>query len=106
MKNDQTLEAHGRRNVHGSSEKFNFIKPLIRVWRDLEDKQRWKYDELSPVRLLEKLKLNEYPTDKDELARAEHFWSRRLRLLPVISDVFCLTAPLGLQLWLFIFPTI
>jgi hypothetical protein len=106
MKNEQTLETHGRRNVHGSPEKFNFIKPLIRVWRDLEDKQHWKYDKLSPVRLLENLKLNEYPTDKDELARAEHFWSRRLRLLPIISFVFWLSAALGLPVWLFMVPTI
>ena len=33
----------------------------------------WKYDELSPVQLLEKLKLDECPADKDELARAEYF---------------------------------
>lgn len=106
MKNERAVETDRRRNVHGSSEKFNLTKPLVRVWRDLEDKQHWKYDELSPVRLLEKLKLNEYPPDKDELARAEHFWSRRLRLLPVISYVFWLTAALGLPFWLFIFPTI
>ena len=106
MKNERTLETHGGRNVHGSPEKFNLIKPLIRVWRDLEDKQRWKYDNLSPVRLLEKLKLNEYPADKDELARAEHFWSCRLRLLPVISYVFWLSAALGLPVWLFIVPTV
>ena len=106
MKNERAVETDRRRNVHGSSEKFILTKPLVRVWRDLEDKQLWKYDELSPVRLLEKLKLNEYPADKDELARAEHFWSRRLRLLPVISYVFWLTAALGLPFWLFIFPTI
>jgi hypothetical protein len=106
MKNERALEPDRRRNVRGSSEKFNFIEPLIRVWRDLEDKQRWKYDNLSPVRLLEKLKLNEYPADKDELARAEHFWSCRLRLLPVISFVFWLSAALGLPVWLFIVPTI
>jgi len=29
-----------------------------------------------------KLKLAECPADKDELARAEFFWSRRPRLLP------------------------
>src|SRR5258708_10655880 len=106
MKNERAVETDRCRNVHGWSEKFILTKPLVRVWRDLEDKQLWKYDELSPVRLLEKLKLNEYPTDKDELARAAQFWSRRLRLLPIISFVFWLSAALGLPVWLFMVPTI
>src|SRR5260221_14171484 len=39
--------------------------------RDLQDDQRWKYDELSPVQLLEKLSLHEDLVNSDELDRAE-----------------------------------
>jgi hypothetical protein len=53
----------------------------------LSDNQRWKYDELSPGQLLEKLKLDEGPAEKDELARAEFFWRRRPRLLPAIGYI-------------------
>jgi hypothetical protein len=50
--------------------------------RDLEGNLHWKYDEWSPGQLLEKLKFDACPADKDELARAEFFWPRRPRLLP------------------------
>ena len=73
MKNKRALEIDRPANVQAASEKIDFTKHLVGFWRDLEDNQRWKYDELSPVQLLEKSKLDERPTDKDELARAEFF---------------------------------
>jgi hypothetical protein len=83
-----------------------FTKHLGGFWRDLEDNQDWKYDELSPLRLLEKLKLDECPADKDELARAEFFWSRRPRFLPAITIVAWLILALALPFWLFVVPAI
>ena len=106
MKNKRALEVDRRANSRASSEKLNFTKHLVGFWRDLEDNQRWKYEELSPVLLLEKLKLDEHPADKDELARAEFFWRRRPRLLPAIGYIAWLIVALGLPVWLFIVPTI
>jgi len=110
MKNKRAPEIDRRANVRASSEKLNFTKHLVGFWRDLErdldDNLHWKYDELSPVPLLEKLKLDECPADKDELARAEFFWSRRPRFLQAITYVAWLLVALGLPVWLFIVPTI
>jgi hypothetical protein len=106
MKNKRALEVDRRVNSRASSEKLNFTKHLVGFWRDLEDNQRWKYEELSPVLLLEKLKLDEHPADKDELARAEFFWRRRPRLLPTIGYIAWLIVALGLPVWLFIVPAI
>ena len=91
---------------HASSEKFSFAKPLTKFWQDLQDDQNWKYEASSPVQLLEKLKLDSGPKNNDELARAEWFWSRRPRLLPIFSYVVWLLAALGLPLWLFVVPAI
>jgi hypothetical protein len=96
MKNKRVLEIDRRANVHAASEKLNFTKHLVGFWRGLEDNQRWKYDELSPVQFLETSKLDERTTDKDELARAEFFWSRRPRFLPAITNVGWLIVALGL----------
>jgi hypothetical protein len=104
MKNKR--ESDGRPNVRAPSESLNFTEHLIGFWRDLEDNQHWKYDELSPVQLLEKLKLNKHPTDKDELARAEFFWNRRPRLLPATGYIVWIISALGLPVWLFVFPAI
>ena len=110
MKNKRALEINRRANFRASSEKFNFTKHLVGFWRDLErdleDKLHWKYDELSPLPLLEKLKLAECPADKDELARAEFFWSRRPRLLPAAGYIVWLIVALGLPFWLFTVPAI
>jgi hypothetical protein len=106
MKNKRALEIDRPANVHAASEKIDFTKHLVGFWRDLEDNQRWKYDELSPVQLLETSKLDERPTDKDELARAEFFWSRRPRFLPAITSVAWLIVALGLPFWLFIVPAL
>ena len=106
MKHKRALKidqgAHGR----APSEKPNLNKRLVNFWRDLEDNQRWKYAELSPVQLLKLLKPDECPADKDELARAEFFWRRRPRFLSAITYVAWLIAALGLPFWLFIVPAI
>ena len=44
--------------------------------------------------------------DNDELARANWFWRRRPRLLPVVSSIVWLIVALGLPLWLFVVPVI
>ncbi len=99
-------ETDRRANVRASSEKSTFSQQLARFWRDLEDNQRWQYNELSPLQLLEKLKLAERPVDKDELARAEFFWRRRPRLLSATGYIFWIIVALGLPAWLFVFPAI
>ena len=110
MKNKRALEIDRRANVRALSEKLNFTKHLVGFWRDLErdleDNLHWKYDALSPVQLLEKLKFDECPADRDELARAEFFWSRRPRLIVAAGYIFWLIVALGLPFWLFIFPAI
>ena len=106
MKNKRALEIDRQANSRASSDKFNFTKHLGRFWRDLEDNQCWKYNELSPVQLLEKLKLAERLADKDELARAEFFWRRRPRLLSATGYMFWIIVALGLPAWLFVFPAI
>jgi hypothetical protein len=97
---------HRRVSSYFLSKKFRFDKRLVAVWQDLQDDQHWKYQELSPVQLLEGLKLDKYSRDEDELARANWFWARRPRLLTVASYIAWLVVALGLPLWLFIVPAI
>ena len=106
MKNKRALEIDRRANIRASSEKSNFTRHLGDFWRDLEDNQRWKYDELSPLQLLEKLKPDECPANKDELARADFFWRRRPSLLPATGYIAWVIVALGLPAWLFVFPAI
>jgi hypothetical protein len=91
---------------HSLWEKLSFGKRLGQVWQHLQDEPHWKYEQLSPAQLLEKLELHTYPMDNDELARANWFWSRRPRLLPAASFIIWLIVALGLPLWLFIVPAI
>jgi len=105
-KNERTPEIRRVHDVRAWLESFNFTKRLVRLLRDLEHNQCWKYGQLSPVQLLEKLKVDECRADKDELARAEYFWNRRPRLLPVISYIAWLIVAFGLPFWLFIVPAI
>src|SRR4029077_8432564 len=65
----------------------SFAKRLRELWRDLQDQPRWKYEQLSPVQLLEKSKLHRNSTDIDELARANWFWGRRPRVLATASSI-------------------
>jgi hypothetical protein len=85
---------------------MTFTKPIRDLWRDLQDKSYWKYEQLSPVQLLEKSRLHANSTDIDELARAEWFWSHRPRLLPAVNCIVWLIVVLGLPFWLFSFPVI
>ena len=71
-----------RRLTYGM--KVNF-KHLMGVLRDLEENQSWKYDELSPVQMLERLKLDKRLVDREELERTEFFWARRPRFLRAIK---------------------
>jgi hypothetical protein len=91
---------------HCLPEKVSLTKPIRDLWRDLQDKPHWKYGELSPVQLLEKMNLHRNSTDIDELARAEWFWSRRPRLFSAANYIVWLVVVLGLQFWLFGFPLI
>jgi hypothetical protein len=91
---------------HCLSEKVSLTKLIGDLWRDLQDKPHWKYGELSPVQLLEKMNLHRNSTDIDELARAEWFWSRRPRLFSAANYIVWLVVVLGLQFWLFGFPLI
>jgi hypothetical protein len=95
-----------KQSAHSFWEKLGFSKRLGKVWQDLQDDPHWKYEQLSPVQLLEKSELHRYPTHNDELARANWFWSRRPRLLPVAGCIAWLTVALGLPFWLFIVPWI
>ena len=86
--------------------KVNFTKHLRGVLRDLEDNQSWAYDELSPVQLLERLRLDKRQADRDELERAKFFWTQRPRFLRAISWIVWLLVALGLPFWLFVAPAI
>src|SRR5260370_39664150 len=106
MKNKRALEIDRRANFRAASEKFKFTKHLARVWRDLQDNQHWKYDELSPVQVLEKLNLKKHPADKDELARAQFFWSRRPRMLPATGYIVWIISAIALPVSLCVLPAI
>ena len=90
---------------HPLSEKLSLARCLGEVWQDLQDHPHWKYEELSPVTLLEKSELR-YAPQSGELARANWFWQRRPRLLRATSCIVWLSVILGLPLWLFIVPAI
>ena len=81
-------------------------KALGEVWHDLQADPKWKYEQLAPVRLLEKSELPIYPTDNSELVRATWFWSRRPRRLAAASSILWVTVALGLPFWLFRIPPI
>jgi hypothetical protein len=106
MGNGLAPEIRGRPGVRAWLAKLSFSKQLAGVSRDLEGNQRWKYDELSPVQLLEKLRRHEYLAKNDELERAEYFWSRRPRFFRPICYVVWLIVALGLPFWLFSVPAI
>ena len=88
------------------SGKVSLGKRLGQLWRDLQDDPHWKYEQLSPVQLLEKLERHEHLRDDHELARANWFWSRRPRLLHAASCTIWFIIALGLPLWLFIVPAL
>ena len=75
-------------------------KALSEVWRDLRADPKWKYEQLTPIQLLEKSELRIHLPDSGELVRATWFWSRRPRLLSVASSILWITVTLGLPFWL------
>ena len=75
-------------------------KALSEVWRDLRADPKWKYEQLTPIQLLEKSELRIHLPDSGELVRATWFWSRRPRLLSVASSILWITVALGLPFWL------
>ena len=88
------------------SAKLPARKRLARIWQDLRNEQKWRYEELSPARLLERLNFLEYSRENDEFARANWFWARRPRLLTMASYLVWLIVIIGLPFWLFILPVI
>jgi hypothetical protein len=106
MKKEHIPEIRGVRDFRACSESFDSTKGLGRILRDLEHRQCWKYGLFPPVQLLEKLTLGGRPLDKDELARADFFWKRRPRLLPIVSYIAWLVVALGLPFWLFSVPAL
>jgi hypothetical protein len=100
FKNNQYISSHSL------GEKLSFGKRLREAWQDLQDDPHWKYEKLSPVQLLEKSEFHRHPTDNDELARANWFWSRRPRFLQAASCTVWFILALGLPFWLLIVPSI
>jgi hypothetical protein len=87
-------------------EKHGLGKALSEVWHDLRADPKWKYEQLTPIQLLEKSELRIHLPDSGELVRATWFWSRRPRLLSVASSILWITVALGLPFWLFRIPSI
>ena len=89
-----------------SGQKLSLARRLGEVWQDLQDGSQWKYEQLSPIQLLEKWGLRRCAAHNDELARANWFWNRRPSLLHATSCIAWFIVTLGLPLWLFVFPAI
>src|SRR5215469_15527935 len=68
-------------------EKPGIGQALSEVWYDLRADPKWKYEQLTPIQLLEKSELRFRLPDSGELVRATWFWSRRPRLLSVASSI-------------------
>jgi hypothetical protein len=81
-------------------EKHGLGQALSEVWHDLRADPKWKYEQLTPIQLLERSELRIRLPDSGELVRATWFWSRRPRLLSVASSILWITVALGLPFWL------
>jgi hypothetical protein len=81
-------------------EKHGLSQALSEVWHDLRADPKWKYEQLTPIQLLERSELRIRLPDSGELVRATWFWSRRPRLLSVASSILWITVALGLPFWL------
>jgi hypothetical protein len=106
VKMNKSHNTNQSNSSHQVWEKYSFHKRLGELWQDLQADPHWKYEQLSPVQLLEKSELQGYPTNDNELARATWFWSRRRRFLQAASCIVWLALALGLPFWLFIGPSI
>ena len=87
MKNGE-LESRGSNTY--SVPKIKCSEHLVRFWRDLNEDQTWRYEELSPIELLEKAEIDYRAVPKDELDRIAWFWRRRP----------CALTAVGLILWM------
>jgi hypothetical protein len=88
------------------SEKYHLGKFLGEAWNDLQHGQHWKYEQLPPIKLIQRSKHLTHPPDNAELTRANWFWNRQPRWHHATSCALWLIVGLGLPLWLFVFPTI
>jgi len=70
VKKNKSSNNTGCIDSHSQREKLRFGKRLRRVWQDLQDDPHWKYEQLSPVQLLEKSELYRDLVDNGELTRA------------------------------------
>ena len=89
MKNDE-LESKGSNTY--SVPRIKCSEQLVRFWRDLHDDQTWKYEELCPIELLEKVEIDHRTVPKDELDRIAWFWRRRPRALTAVGLILWLIA--------------
>ncbi|MBV9732038.1 MAG: hypothetical protein JO275_04615 [Verrucomicrobia bacterium] len=95
------LESKGSNTYSGPRIKCS--ENLVRFWRDLHDDQTWKYEELCPIDLLEKVEIDHRTVPKDELDRIAWFWRRRPRglttaglilwLIAAVAAPFCVIVP-------------
>jgi|ERR1700747_439181 hypothetical protein len=75
------LKGFRRRCITAMIPRYTFVRRLVRIWTDFNEKPSWKYPELAPTPLLRSLKLNHSEVDSSELNRAKWFWQRRPRLI-------------------------
>ena len=88
-------ECGNNRSYADSGPRSKCTEHLVRFWNDLYDDQAWKYDELGPVELLEKVEIKSQTIPDHELERANWFWRRRPRVLSVVACVSWLAAAIG-----------
>jgi hypothetical protein len=60
---------------------YTFVRRLIRIWRDFDERPSSKFRELPPTPLLRSSNIHDADVDSSELSRAEWFWRRRPRLI-------------------------
>ena len=89
MKNGE-LESKG--SDTSSVPRTRYGEQLVRLWRDLHDDQAWKYEELCPIELLQKVEIDHQALPKDELDRVAWFWRRRPRGLTAVGLILWLIA--------------
>ncbi len=82
-----------------SGPRIRFRERLVRFWTDLHDDQRWKYDELAPVELLQKAEFHCQTLLEDELARVNWFWRRRPNVCSIVAWISWLIAVMGAWFW-------
>ena len=80
--------------------RIRFTECLLKFWRDLQDDQIWKYEELSPLEFLGRSEQHSHTVVEDELTRAQWFWSRRPRVLSIASWIVWFVAAIGAPFWI------